>query len=50
MKNKNKKSKIGYAEFNMEDFARDLVLGRNLSPSSREIKETIEQRNKQSLS
>ena len=45
MKNKKKKPQIGYAEFNMEDFARKIVLGRNLSPSSREIKETIEKRN-----
>ena len=47
---KKKKSQNGYAEFDMENYARDLVLGRNLSPSSREIKETIEQRKKQSLS
>ena len=45
MKDKKKKPQIGYAEFNMEDFARKIVLGRNLSPSSREIKETIEKRN-----
>jgi hypothetical protein len=43
---KKKKAQIGYAEINMQDYARDLVLGRNMSPSSREIKETIEQRNK----
>ena len=43
---KKKKSKIGYAEFNMPDFARDLVLGGcNLSPSSEEIKKEIEKRN-----
>ena len=42
---KKKKSKIGYAEFNMPDFARDLVMGCNLSPSSKEIKKEIEKRN-----
>ena len=47
---KKKKTQIGYAEFNMQDYARKLVVGVNLSPSSREIKETIKQRNKQSLS
>ena len=43
---KKKKPQSGYAEINMQDYARDLVLGRNMSPSSREIKETIKQRNK----
>lgn len=45
MKDKKKKPQIGYAEFNMQDYARKLVVGVNLSPSSREIKETIEKRN-----
>ena len=40
---KKKKTQSGYAEFNMQDFARKLVVGVNLSPSSREIKETIKQ-------
>ena len=43
---KKKKPQIGYAEFNMQDYARKLVLGVNLSPSSREIKETIKHKNK----
>lgn len=43
---KKKKTQIGYAEFNMQDFARKLVVGVNLSPSSREIKETIKEKNK----
>jgi len=47
---KKKKPQIGYAEINMQDYARKLVVGVNLSPSSREIKETIKQRNKQTLS
>jgi hypothetical protein len=43
---KKKKSKIGYVEFNMHDFARELVMGKcNLSPSSEEIKKEIEKRN-----
>jgi len=42
---KKKKTQIGYAEFNMQDFARKLVVGVNLSPSSREIKETNKQKN-----
>ena len=42
---KKKKSKIGYVEFNMPDFARALVMGCNLSPSSEEIKKEIEKRN-----
>lgn len=40
-----KKTQSGYAEFNMQDFARKLVVGVNLSPSSREIKETNKQKN-----
>lgn len=40
-----KKTQSGYAEFNMQDFARKLVIGVNLSPSSREIKETNKQKN-----
>jgi len=43
---KKKKTQSGYAEFNMQDFARKLVVGVNLSPSSREIKETNKQKNK----
>ena len=43
---KKKKPQIGYAEINMQDYARKLIVGPNMSPSSREIKETIEQRNK----
>jgi len=43
---KKKKTQIGYAEFNMQDFARKLVVGVNLSPSSREIRETNKQKNK----
>tara|TARA_E500000305_G_scaffold92295_1_gene80295 strand:- start:206 stop:358 length:153 start_codon:yes stop_codon:yes gene_type:complete len=42
---KKKKTQIGYAEFNMQDYARKLVVGVNLSPSSREIKETNKQKN-----
>ena len=42
---KKKKSMIGYAEFNMPDFARALVMGCNISPSSEEIKKEIEKRN-----
>jgi hypothetical protein len=42
---KKKKTQIGYAEFNMQDFARKLVVGVNLSPSSREIRETNKQKN-----
>ena len=42
---KKKKTQSGYAEFNMQDFARKLVVGVNLSPSSREIKETNKQKN-----
>lgn len=43
---KKKKTQSGYAEFNMQDFARKLVVGVNLSPSSREIRETNKQKNK----
>jgi len=43
---KKKKTQIGYAEFNMQDYARKLVVGVNLSPSSREIKEINKQKNK----
>ena len=43
---KKKKTQIGYAEFNMQDYARKLVVGVNLSPSSREIKKTNKQKNK----
>jgi len=46
---KKKKTQSGYAEFNMQDFARKLVVGVNLSPSSREIKETNKQKNKSLL-
>jgi hypothetical protein len=42
---KKKKPQMGYAEFNMHHFARDLVLGHRLSPSSMEIKKEIEKRN-----
>ncbi len=42
---KKKKTQSGYAEFNMQDFARKLVVGVNLSPSSREIRETNKQKN-----
>ena len=43
---KKKKTQSGYAEFNMQDFARKLVVGVSLSPSSREIKEPNKQKNK----
>lgn len=48
--NKKKKSQIGFASFSMHDFATDLFLGQNLSPSTEEIKKDLEERERTTLS